>query len=155
MKRSIISILAGLLILLPLTVFATGTATVGAPIKVNVQGQTQRIVIPVTFTADSSATEATVTLNPTTYGITGWYLYQVQTVPGTPGPTNGAWDLDITDARSEVISRNLIDDRSSTLPQTVFFNSGYPMIVNTWTLSIGDNAVNSAVVVVYLTFVSN
>lgn len=155
MKRFLSLIIAGLLILLPLTVYAAATATVGAVERIVKDGSTFDIVIPVTFTAHTDAGETTYSLNPDTYKIKGWYLYSVQTKPGTPGPTNGAWDFDITDARSEVVSRNLVDDRSSTATQTVYFTSGFPKIMGTWTLSIGDNAVNSAVVTVYLTFVKN
>lgn len=155
MKRSISTVLGLLILLSPLFVFAAATAVIGTVEKVVIDGKVQRIVIPITFTAHTDASETTFSLNPDTYKIKGWYLYKVQTDPGATGPTNGAWDFDITDAKGEVLSRNLVDDRSSTATQTVYFTSGYPQILDTWTLSIGDNAVNSAVVVVYLTFVMN
>lgn len=146
-----------LALLFPVFTFAAGTAVISTPTYLKgTDGAYNRCVVPITFTADGSAGEGTATLNPVTYGIRGWYLWLVETDPGTPGPTNGAWDLDITNANSFLVSQNLIDDRSSSATQQVKGTTlGYPMITNTWSITIGDNAVNNAVAVVYLTFVSN
>jgi len=127
----------------------------GTPDYSIIGGTRQRVVIPITCTAVAAAF-GTLTINPTTYGIEGWYLWLVETDPGTTGPTNGAWDLDITSAHGFVESQALIDDRSSTLTQQVKGATlGSPQFLNSWTISIGDNAVNNAVVVVYLTFTAN
>jgi hypothetical protein len=163
MRRFLIMLFAGLLISLPLSAYALGTATLGNVEKVFVDGKAQRVIIPITFTADGAALEATYTLNPDTVvpgglSIKGWYLLLVETDPGGTGPTNGAWDLDITNANGFLVSQNLIDDRSSTATQQVKGSTiGYAtgMITNSWSITIGDNAVNNAVAVVYLTFVSN
>ena len=155
--KHIKSLILGILgvLLVASQVFATGTYSMGNPSYVKVEGSIKRVVLPLTMTADSSASFAAYTLNPSTYGIEGWYLYKVETDPGSTGPTNGAWDLDITDANGFVVSRNLVDDRSSTATQEVIFSSGYPIILGSWIVSVGDNAVNSASVVIYFTFVSN
>ncbi len=144
-----------LLCVLPCMVFAAGTVTGPVIKRVQVDGRVQRVTLTYTFTADGEAAMASTTLDPATYGITGWYLYKIKTTPGTPGATNGAWDFDATDVDSFVQTRNLIDDRSSTASQEIIFNSGYPMILSTWTLSIGDNAVNNAVETIELTFTLN
>ena len=158
MKRKILSLLLLLSLVFPVVSFAVdASATLGTVQRFkDPTGVFYRTIIPITFTANSgTAAMATYTLNPATHNIQGWYLYKVETDPGSTGPTNGAWDLDITDTRSFVVSRNLVDDRSSTATQEVIFTSGYPMIENSWSITIGDNAVNSAVVVVYLTFIAN
>jgi len=156
MKRSLTLILAGLLIFAPLCAFAAGTAALGAPERIQIDGRVQQVIIPITFTADGAAAEATYTLNPDTFRIKGWYLLDVRTDPGTTGPTNGAWDLDITDANGWLVSQNLIDDRSSTATQRVTGGAlKYPTIWNNWSITIGDNAVNNAVATVYLIFRSN
>jgi hypothetical protein len=158
MKRLLLVLALCLSLLIPTLSFAAATAVVGTVEKASVNNRFQRVRIPITFTAHTDATTTTATINPsTTAGISikGWYLYSIETDPGSPGPTNGAWDLDVTDAKGYVVTRNLVDDRSSSATQTVVFNTGYPMILDNWTVSIGDNAVNSAIVVVYLTFVEN
>jgi hypothetical protein len=161
MKRSIL-LLVLLMLFWPLSAFATGVTSQSHYPLIKVSEVYQRCVVVLVFTADGSASFASSTIAPSSFtdidpvnGIKGWYLYKVETVPGATGPTNGAWDLDITDANSYVVTRTLVDDRSSTATQEVILSSGYPMILDTWTVSIGDNAVNSAVVTVYLTFVAN
>lgn len=162
MKRfaALLAVLAVLVCSAP--VFAVGTITASAPQYVVVGNAVQRVIITLTCTADASAaTYPTYTITPSAYpgagknGILGWYLYKVETDPGGTGPTNGAWDLDITDARGFVVTRNLVDDRSSTATQQTIFTSGFPVIEDAWSVSIADNAVNSAVVVVRLTFTAN
>ena len=146
---------------LPCWAFVAGTALYGST-----EGRVNRIRIPLTATATGGTPNFTsYALSPTAYtniqlkyGITGWYLYEVEIDPGTTGPTNGAWDLDITDANGYVISTTSLDNLSSTATDIYRWaesSTGYPQIWGTWTISIGDNAVNDASVTVYLTFVSN
>lgn len=145
-----------LLCVLPCMVFAAGTVTGPVVKKVQVDGRVQRVELAYTFTADSGAAMAEATLNPATYGITGWYLYEVEYDPGSTGPTNGAWDIDITDSSGYLQSQNHLDDLSSSATGVYrFASSTYPMIWNAWTISIGDNAVNSATATIYLIFTSN
>jgi hypothetical protein len=154
-KKKAFALLLLLSLLLPTLSFAAGQATTIGTINrfSRPDGYNFVTIIPITFVADNgTAAFATTTINPTTYKIEGWYLYKVKTDPGATGPSNGAWDLDITDAEGYLISQNLVDNRSSTTTQEVKFTSGFPTIDSTWTLSIADNVVNSASVVVYLHF---
>lgn len=147
-----------LALLIPALAFAAGQVTTpGTPVISHVSGQADRVRIPITFTADDGTAAITsYVLQPDVYGIMGYYLYSVEVNPGATGPTNGAWDLDITDADGFVVSRNAIDDQSSTATNIIIMGPyGFPNIETDWTISIGDNAVNSANVVVYLTFTSN
>lgn len=154
--KKILSFASLLFLFLVAIAFAAGTTTLGTTESIkDISGRYNRRVIPITFTADGAASFANYTFNPATHNVKGWYLYSIKTDPGSTGPTNGAWDLDITDAQGLLVSRNLIDDRSSTATQEVIFTSGYPMATSTWTISIGDNAVNNASVTIYLTFTDN
>lgn len=161
MKRKILAWLLFLSLVFPAVSFAVdASATLGTVERFkNISGQYNRVVIPIVFTANSgTAAMATYTLDPSDHNISGWYLWRIVSDPGSTGPSNGAWDLDISDAQSLLVSRNLHDDKSSTLTQETIFSSQtypllFPMIVNTWSITIGDNSVNSAVVTIYLTFV--
>ena len=119
--------------------------------------QQGRMVLKITATADDgTGAFNTIALDPGGLGILGWYILEVDIKPGSTGPTNGAWDLDVTDANAWLVSQNLMDNLASSGTQHFKGGAfGYPMIKNTWTLSIGDNVVNSAVAVIYLTFASN
>lgn len=155
MKRWIVCF-AILGLLFPSVVFAAGASTTAAVTRFEIDDVNRRTVVAVTFTADDGTAAVTsLTLNPYAANIEGWYLESVQTDPGATGPTNGAWDVDLTDAYGYVVTRTLVDDRSSTATQKVYFASSAPQIQGNWTFSVGDNAVLSATAVVYLTFVDS
>jgi hypothetical protein len=157
-KRKILAWLLFLSLVFPAVSFAVdASATLGTIERFkNADGKYVMAVVPITFTANSgTAAEATYSLVPASHNISGWYLLDVYTDPGSTGPSNGLWDLDITNAAGFLVSQNLIDDRSSTATQRVAGVSlGYPSIWSTWSITIGDNAVNSAVAIVYLIFVA-
>lgn len=102
-----------------------------------------------TFTA--SADNATIpTLTPSATDLKymkGFYLYAIETNPGSTGPTNGAWDVVVTDAQGLATT---VSDRSSTATQISYApGSGYyPFEGKAVTIDITDNAVNSASAVV-------
>ncbi|MDD5511685.1 MAG: hypothetical protein PHI12_12880, partial [Dehalococcoidales bacterium] len=73
-SRFVTCFLAITLCVLPCMVFAAGTVTGPVVKKVQVDGRVQRVELAYTFTADSEAAMASTTLDPATYGITGWYL---------------------------------------------------------------------------------
>jgi hypothetical protein len=163
MKRKLFVSIILVSLLCVASVFAATTRGTPEYYTTSDTGKINKVVIPITFvTAAGTATFTSYTLDPTLYtnihstnGLKGFYLYKVKTNPGSTGPTNGAWDLDITEADGFQVSRNAFDDRSSTATQETPPTILFPIIENTWTISIGDNAVNDATVVVYLTFVAN
>lgn len=139
---------------IPSSYAVDATATLGTVLRYkDIEGRNNRTVIPITFTANSgTAAMATYSLVPATHNIQGWYLWKVIVDPGTTGPTNGAYDVTITDANSYVVSRNKLDNLSSTTTAEVFI---LDLILDTWSITITDNAVNSGQAVVKLIFVDN
>jgi hypothetical protein len=109
-----------------------------------------------TFTASSdNATIPNYTISaaaaPTLMNyIRGFFLYAVETKPGTTGPTNGVWDIAVNDVHGLDILGGQGANRSSTLTQVImpyYFqtSAGFPpMDGTTWTIAISGNAVNSA-----------
>jgi hypothetical protein len=110
----------------------------------------------VTFTASSdNATVPNFVISaaaqPTLMNwIKGFYLYAVETDPGSTGPTNGAWDIAINDIHGMDILGGAGANRSSSSTQNIFpkfpqTGTGFPPLDGTTlTIVISDNAVNSA-----------
>lgn len=168
MKNKMKKILSLLVVVLVLVITLTLTANVSVSsaggsvlssdnYKIRIAGKDQRAVFTYTLQADASdASFPAIALSPAAPGITGWYLNDVEVVPGSyngVGPTNGAWDIDITNANGGLISDNQLDDLSSTVVPTPV--SIIEMIRDNWTIAIADNAVNSATVTIRLTFTEN
>lgn len=155
MKKLIYAVLILGLMLCPVLSFAAGTTTVGTPQTIKVLASMKKVV-PVTITADASdGSIVNGTLNPVTLGIEGWYLYTVETDPGTTAPTDN-YDLVINDANGFDVSGGLLANRSTSVTQLVNIGTathGFPVMRGNWTLAGSNNSVNSATVVVYLTFV--
>jgi hypothetical protein len=156
MKRLIAVMLVGLFMVCPSLVFAAGTVTASTPVKITVLGQTQRIIVTLTATADASnGSFPTFAFVPKTYGVEGWYLYSVETNPGTTGPTDN-YDITIVDADEVDVAGSLLLNRDTSTSEIVYLGSvGYPIASGTWTWTMTNNSVNSAVVVAKLVFVAN
>ena len=117
MKR----LLAAIVILLVLgfagEVLATGACVHTSTETVNVLGERQRKIITFTCTSDGSGI-ATYSFSPATFGVRGWYLYNVTTDPsGVSAPTD-SYDVTYV-VGGEDIAGGLLANRSSTLTQTV------------------------------------
>jgi hypothetical protein len=119
------------------------------------------IVMKATFTAGDAAAIPTKTPSTTEFNrIKGYYLCYVGHMPGTTGPTNGAWDITLvgaTTARLD-ISGTAASNLSSTVGQTYWVKDtggtpGCQPILENFGIVITGNAVNSAVATVYLIFV--
>ena len=118
----------------------------------------QRQYVVLTCTGDSSNGSITAySFVPATFGVKGWYLYNVTTDPdGTAAPT-GDYDITLL-AGGEDISGTLLTDRSATLTQTVAIaptTQGYPMADGTMAITFANQNAASAVVVMTLRFTTN
>lgn len=156
LSRFILYVILGLFLVCPSFSLAAGTVTATDTRRISVSGTIQRTVVTLTCTADASAaTFPSFTLNPATYGITGWYLYSVETNPGTTAPTDD-YDIAITDADGFDVAGGLLANRDTANTEKVYLGSvGYPVIDGSWTLAITGNSINSAVIVIRLTFTAN
>lgn len=104
----------------------------------------------VSFVADdTTAAFAAATLT----GVYG-YISRIVVVPspGTPaGPTNGAWDMAVTDEHgASVIGAATEFTNMSATVAAVWIPDNFPYIFNTLTLTPTGNAVNSAEADVYV-----
>jgi hypothetical protein len=120
------------------------------------------VVVTLTCTADSAAATYPATIINTLagvskYNLAGMYLYKVSAAPGGTAPTD-ATDLTITDVFGADLlggkGTNLID--ATTITETLVGPSGMyspQLITGNITATISNNAVNSAVTTIVLTFV--
>src|SRR5574343_204306 len=107
MRRLLSFLLILGLMLCPVLSFAVGTSTVGTPQSIRVLNSYKKVVT-VTITGDSgTGAIANATLNGTTLGIEGWYLYAVETDPGTTAP-QALYDLVINDANGFDVAGGLL-----------------------------------------------
>ena len=118
----------------------------------------QRQYVVLTCTGDSSNGSITAySFVPATFGVKGWYLYNVTTDPdGSHAPTA---DYDITLlVGGEDIAGSLLLDRSTSATQTVAIaptTQGYPMADGTMAITFENQNAASAVVVMTLRFTTN
>lgn len=153
MKKLGLIIIGIFLLALPLQAMAAGSCVVTAQEKVAIDGKQQRTYLTLTCTGDGSI--SAFSLVPNTYGIRGWYLYNVTTDPGT-APT-ADYDITLVVAGEDVAGGRLAD-RSATDTQTVAISDstrGYHMMDGTMVLTFANNSANPSVIVVTLRFTSN
>jgi hypothetical protein len=83
-------------------------------------------------------------------------LMKVVTVPGTPGPTDNS-DISLTDSLSGVnlLATNGVDKVDNTATNEIAPDSTSNIVIGGLTLAITGNAVNAAVVTVYLVFAND
>ena len=118
----------------------------------------QRQYVVLTCTGDSStgAIDA-YSFVPATFGVKGWYLYNVTTDPDGSHPPTADYDITLL-AGGEDIAGTLLTDRSATLTQTVAIapsTQGYPMADGTVAITFANQSAASAVVVMTLRFTTN
>lgn len=82
----------------------------------------------------------------------GWFLMSIYTDPGATGPTNGAWDLVLTNHLSYAVTAGGLDNGSSTTSGELEF-SPVKAITGALTQTVTGNAVNSAAFTVTYNFV--
>jgi hypothetical protein len=76
----------------------------------------QQYVVPLTFTADAQGAVTPQTLTPSAQNFLGQVLYGVQTVPGTPAPTDD-WDIRITDGYNLDLLGTAGENRDANNPE--------------------------------------
>lgn len=97
-------------------------------------------------TVPSTATSAAITAD-----IAGWYVYAIETNPGTVAPTT-LYDIVINDAESLDIAGGMLANRSATATEKItprldstYSIFGGVLVDSTLTLVITNQSVNSAV----------
>lgn len=141
------------MIVFPGTCFAAGSVSI-VPNKIMIDSKPQRVELVCTFTGDASVGgHVTATINPNTYGIKGYYLYEAVTNPGT-APDN-LYDISITDADGVAVVGTLLENRSNSASERVRVDAYYPQIMNTWTVTITNDNNLGAVIVLTLRFTMN
>ena len=153
MKKLLVAILLSLVI--STQAFATGTATVSATQRIAVTGQQNRVILTISWTDDNAGT--TLAIDPATYGITGWYLYSVETNPGAGPPTDN-YDLTLVDADGVDLFGGKCLNRDTTTSELVNIGTashGYPMLRGsvTFTIAVGTAGASSGTVI--MIFVAN
>lgn len=161
MKRLLsVFVVLGLLLGLCGPAFAVKATTAAATNLVNKNDPVKKRAITITWTADDGTPDAAVssiTIDPATYGIRGWYWYQTETDPGATAPT-AAYDIAVTDASGVDVSGGLLANRSATDSERVNMGiqaNGFPVIRDTWTWALTNNTDNNATGTCTLIFVED
>ena len=116
MKRIFTAILfLTALIFMANTVFAVGSVT--QRIKSYPNANMKTLTFSWTGDAGTGAVPSTPTSAVNTIEIAGWYVYAIETNPGT-APTAG-YDIVINDAESLDIAGGMLADRSATLTERI------------------------------------
>ena len=126
----------------------------------SVTADSQIRVITLSFVANTAtAAIPTYTFTSSDKGfVEGMFLYAVEADPGSTGPTNGAWDINVNDAGGLNVLGGAADDLSATVTKMVIpkidgTNYGsVPVDGTAMTVTIDDNAVNSAAATIKLYF---
>jgi len=152
MKKIILALM--LVLVLCGTAFGAGSCVVTTNEKVAVESSTQRVYLTLTCMGDGSITA--FSLNPATYGIRGWYLYNVTTDPGANAPTA---DYDITlVVGGEDVAASRLANRSATATETVVISDstkGYPMMDGIMSITFANQTANPSEIVMTLRFTAN
>jgi len=138
------------------TVWATGACVFASIETYGSSTKNQKKSIDFTCTSDASGIAA-FSFVPATYGVKGWYLYNVTTDPdGTSAPTA---DYDITClATGENVCGTLLGDRSATARQTVSISPatlGFHITDGTIAFTFANITSNPGIFVMTLRFAEN
>ena len=145
--------------------FCFGINAYGAGTVVEVpawlNAETMTFTVTFTCTADAAAATypATAFSAATTTALKGWHLYRVRINPGAVAPTAN-YDLTITEQGGDVLggaglnlSATATEFRAPAVASVgTSYGIGEVTMADTWTLTLENNAVNSAVTVITLFF---
>ena len=158
MKKLLVASALILALLIPALSIATdGSATI-TPSNLTVLSQTQRKVLSIAVLSGTSGAFTSITISSTTYAITGWYLYSVETIPGTGTAPGDVYTVTISDSNGYDLTAGLLAARSATVKQMVNIGNaphGYPVIRGNLTLAIDTLTTTAATTTIILTFVAN
>lgn len=157
MKKVRILVLALLLALaLVSSSFGAGSATIIRS-DMWVLNQLQRRALSIVITAGTAGAYTDSTISASTYGITGWHLYSVEVIPGSPTPNSG-FSVNVKDSDGIDICQSLLNFLSNAYPSLVNITGNnlfsYPVVRGDLTLSISDLGVTSSSIKLILVFVA-
>lgn len=113
-----------------------------------------KAVMTLSCTADdtngSFPSTALTAVNTAKFYKQGWYLYLIETDPGSTGPTDDTYDIAITNEMGRDVLEGEGANRDETDSEQIY--KAIP-VTGALTLAITNNAVNDATVTVKLTFV--
>ena len=154
MKR--VLVILGLILLIASQVFAAGSAVITKG-DILVMNYVQRKVLTIAITAGTSGAFTDSTINASTYQITGWYLYSVETIPGVSVPPGAAYTITLKDADGLDLAAGLLSSRSTTATELINIGNsayGYPMVRGNLTLGISGLTTTAATTTIRITFVA-
>ncbi len=114
-------ILKGLLVIAFIALFAGQLFAAGScTVKVDKYPSGNMRVLTFSWTGDAGtgAVPDTTTDTDETADILGWYVYSIETNPGTPAPT-ASYDIVVNDAEGLDISGGMLADRSATATEKI------------------------------------
>jgi len=156
MKRIVLALV--MLMFLCSSVYAAGTVAITGD-TIYIKNAIARKVLTLTWVGDGAGGTAgqvpTTTITANTYNIVGWYLYSVETNPGTTAPTDN-YDIVINDADGLDITGALIMNRDTANTELVligFAAHGYPIVRSDLSFVLTGQSVASATGTAILTFV--
>lgn len=134
--------------------YAAGSCVVTTTEDIRIGGEVHRKYVTLTCTGDGSI--AAFSFVPATYGVEGWYLYNITTNPGTSAPTD---DYDITlMVDGEDVAGGSLADRDTANTETVAVcpaTKGYHMADGTMLITFANNTANPSTIVLKLRFTDN
>jgi hypothetical protein len=148
MKRFLTALIILAFLMLHGMAFAAGTVTQ----KVDKYPNANLQVLTFSWTADAAAATipSTATSDANTQAIIGWYVWAIETDPGSTAPTPN-YDIVINDANGFDIAGGQLANRSATATERVIPKLdataslyGASLINSALTLVITNNLVNSA-----------
>ncbi len=158
MKKFLSAIIVLLVIGFAGEVFATGACVHTSTEDVNVLGSRQRTYVKLTCTSDGSGIAA-YSLDPATYGIRGWYLYNVTTDPdGTSAPTDNYDITLLTSGGEDITNGTALLNRSTSATQTALISDstrGYHMMDSALAVTFGGITSNPGIIVITFRFTAN
>ena len=155
MRRLVLALM--MVILMTSTLFAAGSATITKS-NITVLQQQQRKVLSIAVTGGTAGAYTDSTISAATYGIAGWYLYTVETVPGVAIPPGAVYTITLKDSDGFDLAGGTLSSRSVTATEMVNIGTtvhGYPLIRGNITLGITGLTTTSATTTIILTFVAN